>query len=93
MKEQPVVGSASALAFLFAGGHNLNVAPQLDRAARLARRKAIFQGWSRCVMAHLPHPLAIARAREERPAPQDRVSFPQGDDHPDEPHEVGVSLP
>ena len=33
-----------------------------------------------------------ALAREERPAPQDRMGLPQRDHHPDEPEEVGVSL-
>lgn len=69
-KERAVVGSPEALAFLFSGGHFINVAPRLNRAQRLARRKAIFQNWSHGVMAKLPWVSLSKPRREDEFAPQ-----------------------
>lgn len=62
IKPEEVTGSASALAFLFSGGHAMQVSTKRTRAQRIEHRAALAESWSRGVMARVSHPVAALRA-------------------------------
>ena len=59
--DHEVVGTVDALAFLFSGGHAIDVRMRRSKADRAARRKELAGTWSRAVMAKIPHQLSAAR--------------------------------
>ncbi len=54
MTDRDVTGSPEALAYLFSGGHAMQIIMRRTKAERLARRAALHDTWSRGVMARLP---------------------------------------
>ena len=69
MTDREVTGSASALAYLFSGGHAMQVSTGRTREQRIAHRAALRETWSRAIMARLPHPLATARREYQKAHP------------------------